>query len=259
MTRLPRIARGLALALPVILGSAPASAIQILYVQDFESPNNPPGFVDTTNRDVSQQTVNVLYGNQPEGFSFQQDFTVETLHITGGSAFGAGYSDPSGIGGNYAIGMLSGVQNDKLRLTFNVGSFDFFNLRMDISSIDLDGVGGPFGPVGGAVPEFRLTLFDSPGGVLGTTVLDSDTQSGTASPRNVFDWTSVIFALSTVGNTDGFVTVEIDLLSGNYAAFDNILIAAADTGGVVPVPGALPLLASALAGFGLVARRRAAD
>lgn len=258
MPRPARIAYGTALALPVILFSTVAGAVQVLYVQDFESPNDPPGFVDTTGRDVSQQTVNSLYGDQPPGFSFQQDFTVETLEINGGFAFGTGYSDPAGIGGNYALGMLASVQNDKLRLTFDVGSFNFLNVQMDISSIDLDGVGGPFVPVEGAVPEFKLTLFDSPGGVLGTKILGTDTKSGTASPRNVFDWTNVIFALSTVGNSDGIVTVEIDLLSGNYAAFDNMVIAAADVGGVVPVPGALPLLASALAGFGVVARRRVA-
>jgi hypothetical protein len=253
-----RPAPALALVVPILFFSTAASAVQILYSQDFESPNNPPGFQDTTLKDVSQQTVNSLYGDQPAGFLFQQSFTVETLEINGGTAFGTGYSDPSGIGGNYALGMLSSVQPDRLLLTFDVGSFTFLNLRMDISSIDLDGVGGPFGPLEGSAPEFQLRLLDSPGGVLGTTVLDVDTASGTASPRSIFDWTSVVFALSTLGNTDGFVTVEIDLLSGNYAAFDNIVIAAADTPGVVPVPAALPLLLSALAGAGVLARRRPA-
>lgn len=109
-----------------------ANALQILYVQDFETPNDPPGFIDTTGRDVSQQTVNQLYGGQPSGFSFEQDFTVATLEINGGVAFGAGYSDPAGIGGDHALGMLSSVQDDRLRLTFDVGTFAFLNLQIDI-------------------------------------------------------------------------------------------------------------------------------
>ncbi len=246
----------LLILLGVVLNPGAGIAQIILYTQDFESPNDPPGFMNTTGRDVSQQLINTLYGDQPPGFTFQQQFTVETLLVTGTVAFGSGYSDPAGIGGNYTAGMLSSVQPDLLWLTFDVGEFDFLNLRMDISSIDLDGVGGPFGPPEGSVPEFQLTLLDSPGGNRTGNVLDSDIATGTASARDVFDWTEVLFALSTAGNTDGFVTVRIDLLSGNYAAFDNIIIAASDTPGEIPVPAALPLLASALTGLGLLVRRR---
>lgn len=98
--------------------SPAVSAATLLYQNDFESPN---GFVDTTSHDVSQQTVDSLYSLS--GFQFQQTFTVETLHITGGAAFGTGYSDPAGTGGNYALGMLSTVQNDLAALTFDVGAF----------------------------------------------------------------------------------------------------------------------------------------
>ena len=60
--------------------SLPTSATTVLLNQDFESP---VGFMDTTGRDVSQQSVNDLYGNQPPGFTYAQQFTVETLEITG--------------------------------------------------------------------------------------------------------------------------------------------------------------------------------
>lgn len=81
----------------LLLGASwlPTQAAVLLYENDFESPT---GFVDTSGRDVSSQSVNTLY-DQP-GFVFQQIFTVETLEIQGGVAFGSGYSDPSGIGGS---------------------------------------------------------------------------------------------------------------------------------------------------------------
>ena len=164
------------LALGAPLG---AGAATLLYQNDFESPN---GFVDTTGVDVSQQTVDSLYSLA--GFQYQQTFTVETLHITGGAAFGTGYSDPEGTGGNYALGMLSSVQNDLAALTFDVGSFSFLNVGMDISAIDLDGVGGPFGV---AQPIFRLSLYDSPGGAFsivapGTLLAQADV-TGTGTPN----------------------------------------------------------------------------
>ena len=160
-----------------------AEATTLLYDQDFESPT---GFVNDGGDVNIFRTVNQLYGNQPPGFTFAQAFTVETLLITGTQAFGTGYSDPSGIGGNYALGMLGTVQNDLLGLAFNVGSDDFLNYRLDISSIDLSVFSGPFNPVGGMVPVFEFTLFDNPSGATGTgsgVILDSQQASGTASAR----------------------------------------------------------------------------
>jgi len=47
----------------------------------------------------------------------------------------------------------------------------------------------------------------------------------------VFDWTSAIFAFDTAGKTGGGVDLEIDLLSGGYAALDNLIITASDEAG----------------------------
>ncbi len=162
--------------------------------------------------------------------------TVETLEINGGVAFGGGYSDPSGIGGDYALGMLSTVEDDKLSLTFDIGSKSFLNLRMDISAIDLDGVGGPFGI---DQPLFRVSLYDSPTGAFNIitpgTLLDQIDVVGTgAASESVFNWTKVIAPLSTAGNTDGNVSVVLDLIVSGYAAFDNLEIDSDD------VPGKLP-------------------
>jgi hypothetical protein len=242
---------------------AAEAATVVLYDQDFESPT---GFVDDGGDINIFREVNLLYGNQPAGFAFAQNFTTETLNVTGTDAFGVGYSDPSGKAGDYAIGLLSSAQDDRLGLSFDVGTFPFFNLSIDISSIDLDRFGGPFVPGGAAgIPEFQFTLFDNPTGVrtIGSgTILDQKTLTGTASAQTVFDFTSDVLALSTVGNTNGYVTLQIDLLTGGYGAFDNLKIAASDdagdTGGppAVPVPAAFPLLLAGIGSLGFLARRR---
>ena len=220
-------------------------ASTLLYSNDFESP---VGFIDTSNVDVSQQNINSLYGFS--GFFFQELNTVETLEINGGVAFNGGYSDPAGIGGNHALGMLSTVEDDRLSLTFNVGTNSFLNVRMDISAIDLDGVGGPFGV---AQPRYRVSLYDSPMGSFNIstpgTLLDQIDVIGTgAVSQSTFNWTRVIAPLSTAGNTDGNVSVVFDLIESGYAAFDNIEIDADDVPGTlveaVTVPNPLWLILS---------------
>lgn len=240
-------------AVAAALAANSASAGTLLYANDFEAPT---GFVDTTTRDVSQQNVNSLYG-QP-GFQFQQLFTVETLEINGGTAFGTGYSDPQSTGGNYALGMLSSVQDDRASLTFDVGSFSFLNVAMDISAIDLDGVGGPFGV---AQPIFRISLYDSPGGAFnisspGTLLAQVDLAgSGTAS-ASVFSWTSVVAALDASASQDGNVSIVFDLIQSGYASFDNLRVVASDTPGDVPEPALTALLGVGLVALGATRRRR---
>ena len=242
------------------LGSIQASTV--LYQNDFE---NPTGFsAGPTYQDLSQQPVNDLYG-QP-GFIFQQaaGTTVEAFHITGGNAWGgAGYSDPSGIGGNYSIGMLETIQDDKLSLTFDSGIFQFLNLGMDISAIALD----PNVGVVSQQPTFRVSLYDSPGSVFNInspgTLLDTLDVTGTwATSNNVFDWTSVIVPLDTSASTDGNVSIVFDLIdptadgtSVSYASFDNLIVVASDTAGAVPEPTSVALLGLGSLNF-LVRRRR---
>lgn len=246
----------LSLVLAVLLANI-AGAATVLYVQDFE---NPTGFVNDRGDVNLYNSVNMLYGNQPSGFTFAQQFSIETLLITGTRAFGHGYSDPAGIGGNYCLGMLADLNSDLLGLAFNVGNKQFLNLKIDISSIDLSVFGGPF-VFNNAIPRFEFTLFDNPSGVVGLTgptTLDVKQVSGVSSARDVFVWTEAIVPLDASGNTNGNVILRIDLLSGGYAAFDNMRIAAADIPGdlgtTVPEPSSLIIGATIVALC--VARRR---
>lgn len=232
--------------------TSPVHAAVTLYDQNFE---HPAAFVNDGGDVNIFNPVNELYGNQPAGFSFAQTNTVETLLITGSQAFGHGYSDPSGKGGNYALGMLSTEQNDWLGLSFNVGSNPFMNVRMDISSIDLSVFSGPF-VTPGAVPTFEFTLYDNPSGVNGLgsgKILDVAQVSGIASPRDVFSWTEVSLPLSTMGNTNGNVTLRIDLLEGGYAAMDNFHITAAVS--PIPEPETYAMFIAGLSLMGFLVRR----
>lgn len=163
--------------------------------------------------------------------------------------------------------LLGNINNDLLGLSFNVGSFAIFNVGVDISSIDLSNFNNGNGfVVTGSVPTFRFSLFDNPTGVANFatgrgTALSSFDLTGTASARDTFDWTRGSFGLSTNGNTNGNVTLQIDLLAGGgYAAFDNLLITAADevpSVSAVPLPAGLPLLAGGLLLLGALRRRKA--
>jgi hypothetical protein len=247
-----------AVALTSFLASAQASVL--LYKQNFESP---VGYVNNGN-DVSIQSVNSLYPNQPPGFVFSQQFTVETLRV-GGSAYGVGYQDPQAKAGNYVLGMLSSAQDDLLGLAFDVGSFKFLNFQSDLSSIDVNCCGGPFVQAG-AVPSVRISLYDNPTGAagLGSGVpLDSVDVTGVAGANKfTFNWTNHIVGLNAANSTNGKVIMRIDLLTGGYAALDNFSIAASNVSGElpptgVPEPGSAALVLMGLGAATAVRRRLA--
>lgn len=240
--------RGLALML-MMSAATPALADVELYNQNFE---NPDGFVNDGGDINIFRSINQLYGGQPAGFTFAQNFTTETLLIGGTQAFGQGYVDPDGRGGQYVVAQLSDTQDDRLGLAFNLGALKFLNLQIDISSIDLDRFGGPFVPAGGAAPVFRFSLFDNPGGApnIGTgTLLDSFDATAPLNPsKRSFLWSRAIDGLNAEGSTNGNVVLQIDILSGGYAAFDNIIVTASDIDAGIPEPATWAMM---IAGFGL--------
>lgn len=249
------------------IGQAPAAASTLLYDQDFENPN-PGSFVNDWNTDVNIfNTVNQLYSGQPAGFTFAQANTVETLLIGGTYAWGGtGFVDPSGKGGKYTLGMLSHVQDDLIGLSFDVGAFQYLNLRADISSIDLNTWGGPFVPYSGDIgtaPVFRFSLFDNPGGGVGLgsgSALDFFDVTGIVAPnRYTFAWSEALGGLDASKSTNGKVILRVDLLSGGYAAIDNLRIVASDLKGdvgSVPEPASWAMMISGFALVGAGLRRK---
>jgi hypothetical protein len=247
---------GFAAATMLIAGTADAAGI--LLVQDFENPNIAWVEANFAN-DVSQQSINSLYSNQPAGFVYSTQFTVETFLITGDRAFSTGYVDSSGAAGDHLVGMLENIQADLLGLAFDVGADNFLNVSVDITSLDIDCCTGPFGAT---APTFRFSLFDNPTGAGGVgggslTLLDSFDASGTASSREIIDFTNFIIGLDASESTNGNLILQFDLIAGVYAGFDNLVIGSSNVEGeLVPVPPAVWLFGSALGLLGWIRHKK---
>jgi hypothetical protein len=205
--------------------SPPTPVNLLLYRNDFEDPNAP--VQRGSCNPISQTPVNTYYGTSEN--QFNQQGSVETfLQMESFWNSTTRYSDPDGRGRNYSIGMLRSRDNDLLALSFDAKNFNFVNVGMDISSIDLPCAGGPFGIED---PIFRVSAIDSPDGVprLTGTVLDSANMTGPVAPNQwTFLWTNKVVALNVTESTNGNVSIVWDLIQSGYAAFDNLIVAASD-------------------------------
>jgi hypothetical protein len=190
-----------------------------LYENDFESPNQPVSV--SCGNSLDQTGVNETYGKP--GYNFVEQFSVETIVLDDPAGKYDGQGDKNG---KYALGMLGMVQDDHLAFRFDVMGQQFLNVAMDVSSIDVDGCGGPFGI---ETPKFKLSLLDDSGGEFSWTAkpLDEKTLEGEASNSPwSFNWSRGTVALDASKATNGSVIVVFDLVSTGYAAFDNLKITA---------------------------------
>ncbi|MGB0165962.1 MAG: T9SS type A sorting domain-containing protein [Luteibaculum sp.] len=190
----------------------------VVFENDFENPFHT-NFKNCA-PDFAQNLVKELYGD-----IFDQQWTVETMQINGPAGQ---YHDPQGVGGDYCLGMLGRIQDDKIAFTFDRKDLDFVNLRMDVSAIDVPKCGGPFGV---NVPKFNFKLYNTPSGVWNFnkpgTLLDEKNAQGTVPGPTpyTFNWQEIQVGFDASGATNGFVTMVIDqIFSSGYAALDNFLI-----------------------------------
>jgi hypothetical protein len=212
----------------VLLALHPAQTTIVLYSNDFETPNTPLSVNCGNSLDI--RGINFLYGTP--GFTYQQVFTVEGIVVDDPSNL---YTDPSGIGGRYALGMLTNVQNDMLALTFDAMGRDFVNVGFHLSAIDVSGCGGPFGVNN---PIMQVSLYDTPNGTFtfgapGTLLAQGTATTTVAPAQYTFAWQYVTVGLDASAATVGPVTIVFDLLQSGYAAFDNLSIVASSTIGIV--------------------------
>ncbi|MCB0774210.1 MAG: T9SS type A sorting domain-containing protein [Flavobacteriales bacterium] len=220
--------------LPFLLASIPCflvmnsnAQVVLLYGNQFLTPLDTPSIATWCQQDFSPDPVNSLWGGTGSGTSsgiFQNTQTVETILVTGPADI---YDDPSGIGGDYSIGMLNTTFGDKLGLLLDTEGRPFVNVAMDLSAINTT-CGGPL-PMDTAV--FLLEVLDAPGGIFnlgGTAILDADTLTGKGPNVDdfTFNWEHAEGSLDVSGSIDGMVGIRITLIRSGYASFDNLYIQA---------------------------------
>lgn len=227
----------------------------LIYQNNFETPRAGVTPVETANEaynDLDSRPVDDIFGGTGQGTSasvfFKQpsNLTVETLLINGPDNV---YNDPTGRGGNYSIGMLAAIENDKLAIKLNAtrpagGTFPFINVMFDFSSIALQQrppVQAVF--TSAAAPVMEMRIYNAPNWTStsnvdfanpGTQIGSARTVTGGIRTSNyTFNWTSVVAGFSlanTLPSYNGKVIVIFDLLPNNnnnlYATFDNIRITA---------------------------------
>ncbi len=227
-----------------------------LYLEDFESPIVTP--VSQTNPisptgfyDIDASPVATLFGA-----NYSQTFTVETVLFNGTDNQ---YSDPSGTGGDYSLGIWNG-QDDLFGISFDIQNKAFINVEFDAAGIELFSAdpgansNGTWNFTELATPEFQITIYDDPNqnfdinNLPAFTVLAQDNLTGALPSSGAFTtiWANLITGLDVSGSTNGNVVLVFNLTSAtnSYAALDNIDIQASDISvtGEPPVDIALQCL-----------------
>lgn len=249
-------------ACALCLPSAPVwAAGEWFYIQDFEAPT---GFVNSGGDVDVSHTVQQLFGSSPTPQAFAQSGTVGTLLLTGNEAWGRGYDDINGMGGQHALGFSSGT-GTRLALPVDIGSWRYLVVAVSLSPADLDRWGGPYVPGPGVEPLFRFSVYDNPDGASrlgsGTPLSWGGAYVSPSREPWTIDFTNLFMVLDAQAATNGKLLLELDLMEGGYGVLDNMMIAGYDgQGDLPPIPEpetyALMLAGLMTVGSVLVARRR---
>ena len=216
-------------SVPAQKQKAEPSVSRVLFNNDFEKPNKTPQPSKCAPY-LDQTDINELYGTN--ALQFAQDKSIETVLLRDPQSV---YTDPSGKGGRYAIGMLSDVEEDKLALSF-ANDMPIVNVRLDLSPIAIRNCGPQF-PI--RKPRLKVELHD---GVINDSAikqplgepLDSAIVEGKeVEDAWVFDWRTAVIPLDASKATSDSVSIFFDLLEGCYVALDNLSIVASTKKGVV--------------------------
>jgi hypothetical protein len=221
---------------PADAGSAGASTppatggSRTIFTEDFEKPKM--ALMNKCGEDLlDQREINDVFGR--DGFNYVQNHTVETVLIDGNKA---GYSDPKGTGGSYALGMLSNTVDDLLALSFKT-TLPYLNVGLDITAVDLRGCNEN---VSADEPQLQVAVYETPEGGykfdaanLGP-VLERVTLRGKSSrDGKTFDFSTQVVALDATRVKSGNITLVFDALRGGYVVFDNLSIVESSTPGVI--------------------------
>lgn len=218
---------------------------RLLYQNDFEDPSRRVFSSCGGGADIRDNAINIFFSKP--GFAFHQKETVEVVHLDGlqrNSDHTEGaeiFDNPQGVGGNFAIGMFSNQEEDKLALTLDTHDFSFLNIGMSLAAANLPGCGGPFTYESRLYkPKFHVSVLDSPEGDFsdwgGQPLDEGDIEGSEVSGSDLadlpfkLDWGYDMIGLDVSSSSDGYVTIVFDLQGdAPYAIFDDLIIVGSST------------------------------
>ncbi|KAL3932279.1 MAG: hypothetical protein SGARI_004007, partial [Bacillariaceae sp.] len=206
-----------------------------LYENDFEGATNE----EPERREGLPNFIHALPGRLNDYFGppavpkigppkfFNENINLETVFVTNSISLDNGqpYQDPTGTGGDFAIGFQNIFDDDQMAISIDLGGRCGVEVSFDATPlyfINWTGIRRPY-----ADAAFTVSVLDDPNAVaaLDGALLDSDTGfCPRGSDQITFNWTRHTLTLDASGSTNGIVSIRFGVTSGNYAVLDNIVI-----------------------------------